>query len=161
MIDIVDKATRSRIMAQVKSKNTKPEIIVRRFLHRLGYRFRLHRGDLPGSPDIVLPKYKIVVFVHGCFWHKHASCYYATAPATRADFWEKKLNHNVIRDAQQIRKLNESGWRVMIIWECGLKHNPLNLDKILNFFNTHEPLYIWPSTPPKPISAHKKIITYH
>ena len=96
---------RSRNMSAIKSKNTKPEIAVRKLLHSLGYRFRLHRKDLPGSPDIVLPKYKTVIFVHGCFWHRHANCKYASTPKTRKEFWENKFNANKIRDQKKLKEI--------------------------------------------------------
>jgi DNA mismatch endonuclease (patch repair protein) len=113
---------RSRLMAQVKGKNTKPELVVRLALHGMGYRFRLHRGDLPGRPDIVLPKYKMAIFVHGCFWHRHPHCPKSTTPKTRVEFWEDKFNANVARDARNVDALNASGWRVMIVWECETKN---------------------------------------
>ena len=112
---------RSRNMSAIKSKNTKPEIAVRKLLHSLGYRFRLHRKDLPGSPDIVLPKYKTVIFVHGCFWHRHENCKYATTPKTRKEFWEKKFRENINRDNLNQANLSLKGWKIIIIWECQLK----------------------------------------
>ena len=112
---------RSRNMSAIKSKNTKPEIIVRKLLHSMGYRFRLHKKDLPGSPDIVLPKYKTVIFVHGCFWHRHENCKYATTPKTRKEFWEKKFRENINRDNLNQANLALKGWKIIIIWECQLK----------------------------------------
>ena len=112
---------RSRNMSAIKSKNTKPEIAVRKLLHSMGYRFRLHRKDLPGSPDIVLPKYKTVIFVHGCFWHRHENCKYATTPKTRKEFWEKKFRENINRDNLNQANLSLKGWKIIIIWECQLK----------------------------------------
>jgi DNA mismatch endonuclease (patch repair protein) len=120
-MDVVSPATRSRMMAGIRGKDTKPEILVRKMLHAAGYRFRLHRRDLPGSPDIVLPKYRLAIFVHGCFWHQHEGCKFATVPATRAEFWEKKLASNRGRDQRDIGKLLSDGWRVMVIWECMLR----------------------------------------
>lgn len=110
---------RSRIMRAVRSKNTKPEIAVRRTLHALGFRFRLHRKDLPGSPDIVLPRWRAVVFVHGCFWHGH-DCPKSTIPATRPEFWEAKFRRNIERDKQAKECLKAQGWRVVVLWECAL-----------------------------------------
>jgi DNA mismatch endonuclease (patch repair protein) len=107
-------------MSQIHSKNTKPELIVRKWLWHHGYRYRLHRKDLPGKPDIVLPKYNAVIFVHGCFWHRH-DCKFASTPATRKDFWEKKLNGNVKRDQENIKKLVKNNWRILVIWECEIK----------------------------------------
>ena len=109
---------RSRNMSAIKSKNTKPEIAVRKLLHSMGYRFRLHRKDLPGSPDIVLPKYKTAIFVHGCFWHRHANCKYASTPKTRKEFWENKFRANVKRDLEIQEKIKNIGWKSVVIWEC-------------------------------------------
>ena len=116
---------RSRNMSAIKSKNTKPEIAVRKVLHSMGYRFRLHGKDLPGSPDIVLPKYKTVIFVHGCFWHRHENCKYATTPKTREEFWESKFKENVIRDKSHQKKLSAIGWKIIIVWECEIKDKNL------------------------------------
>ncbi len=113
---------RSRNMSAIKSKNTKPEIAVRKLLHSLGCRFRLHRKDLPGSPDIVLPKYKTVIFVHGCFWHRHANCKYASTPKTRKEFWGSKFKANVKRDLEIQEKIKNIGWQSVVIWECELKN---------------------------------------
>jgi DNA mismatch endonuclease (patch repair protein) len=124
-LDMVTPGTRSRMMSGIRGKNTKPEILVRKILHAAGFRFRLHRHDLPGSPDIVLPKYRLVIFVHGCFWHMHAGCKYSTMPSTRTDFWKKKLGSNRDRDRENIQKLLSKGWRVLVVWECFFKasHN--------------------------------------
>ena len=116
---------RSRNMSAIKSKNTKPEIAVRKVLHSMGYRFRLHGKDLPGSPDIVLPKYRTVIFVHGCFWHRHENCKYATTPKTREEFWESKFKENVIRDKSLQKKLSAIGWKIIIVWECEIKDKNL------------------------------------
>lgn len=112
---------RSYVMSCVGSKNTRPELIVRKYLHAQGFRFRLHRKDLPGKPDIVLPKFKAIVFVHGCFWHGHDGCRRAQLPATRTEWWAQKVARNQERDAEQQAKLREMGWRVVIIWQCQLK----------------------------------------
>lgn len=109
---------RSKIMRSVRRANTKPEIAVRRSLHALGFRFRLHRNDLPGTPDLVLPKYRIVVFVHGCFWHRHKGCSKATFPKTRTKFWTTKFRQNVARDQRNVEQLEQAGWLVLTIWEC-------------------------------------------
>lgn len=109
---------RSTIMRAVPRKDSKPEMVVRRALHRLGYRFRLHRADLPGTPDIVLPAHHMAIFVHGCFWHRHPDCRLASSPRTRADFWQSKFDRNVERDAGATLALEELRWRVLIIWEC-------------------------------------------
>lgn len=108
-------------MRQVKGRDTSPEKIVRSLLHRMGYRFRLQRDDLPGKPDIVLPRFKTVVFVNGCFWHRHSGCKRATTPATNVDYWQTKFERNVARDARNQAELEKMGWRVVIVWECELK----------------------------------------
>jgi len=118
MVDVVDAATRSRMMAGIRGSNTKPEITLRRALHAQGLRFRLHGSHLPGRPDIVLPKWRAVILVHGCFWHRHTGCRYATTPATRPEFWSEKFGKNMERDARNVRDLAEAGWRVAIVWEC-------------------------------------------
>ncbi len=121
MTDIVDSQTRSRMMSGIRGKNTKPELALRRSLHALGFRYRLHARGIPGKPDIVMPKYRAVIFVHGCFWHRHAGCRYATVPATRPEFWAAKFDANVVRDAAVQFALREAGWRVATVWECGLR----------------------------------------
>ena len=114
-----DPKKRSEIMAKVHSANTAPEIRVRKLLHSMGYRFRLHRRDLPGNPDIVLPKYKTVIFVHGCFWHGCPTCRHASIrPVTNAEYWERKLNRTLERDKNNVAALEHMGWRVVIVWEC-------------------------------------------
>ena len=112
----------SKTMSAINSKNTKPEIEVRKLLHSMGFRFRLHRKDLPGSPDIFLPKFKTVIFVHGCFWHRHENCKYSSTPKTRVQFWEKKFNSNILRDLENQKKIKDIGLRSIIIWECELKN---------------------------------------
>ena len=126
---------RSRNMSAIKSKNTKPEITVRKLLHSMGYRFRLHKKDLPGSPDIVLPKYKTVIFVHGCFWHRHQNCKYASNPKTRREFWEKKFKENIERDKKNQEKLKNLGWKTKIVWECEIKKQDKLIKKIEDFLN--------------------------
>ncbi len=120
-MDVHTPEQRRRNMAAVRSKNTKPEIAIRKLLFSLGYRFRLHRKDLPGKPDIALPKYKIAIFVNGCFWHRHEGCRHASIPATRSEWWQSKLDSNVARDRRNYTRLHEMGWRVVIIWECELR----------------------------------------
>lgn len=118
MADIVSRQTRSRMMSGIRGKNTKPELVVRGYLHRAGLRFRLHRRDLPGRPDITLPKYQTVVNVHGCFWHQHPGCRFAYVPASNVAFWQEKFRGNRERDTDNDRRLQRLGWRVMTIWEC-------------------------------------------
>ena len=109
------------MMASIRGKNTSPELVLRKALHRLGFRYILHDRRLPGHPDIVFPKYRAVVFVHGCFWHRHSGCSYAAIPASNKDFWKRKFIQNIERDSRNIGKLREAGWRVAIVWECALK----------------------------------------
>jgi DNA mismatch endonuclease (patch repair protein) len=128
-MDVVSPVKRSEMMSGIKGRDTRPEIQVRSYLHAQGLRFRLHRKDLPGSPDVVLPKYRVAVFVHGCFWHRHPGCRYTTNPSTRAEFWQKKFAGNVERDQRNQKALREAGWRLLIIWECGLRQK-LDLDAV-------------------------------
>jgi DNA mismatch endonuclease (patch repair protein) len=123
-MDVVDATTRSRMMSGIRSKDTKPEMIVRRYLHSRGFRFRLHARNLPGSPDLVLPKHKAAIFVHGCFWHRHQGCRYATTPASNADRWQQKFDGNVERDQRKAKALDAAGWRVFVVWECDLRRTP-------------------------------------
>jgi DNA mismatch endonuclease (patch repair protein) len=118
MTDRFTQAERSTIMRSVRSSDTTPEMVVRRWLHRHGYRFRLHRKDLPGTPDIVLPKYRIAIFINGCFWHRHEGCKRASMPQTNTEYWEKKLTRNAERDRTSHEELAKLGWSVVIIWEC-------------------------------------------
>jgi DNA mismatch endonuclease (patch repair protein) len=129
MVDIVDKKTRSRMMSGIRGKDTSPELLVRRFLHDAGFRYRLHVPHLPGKPDIVLPKYRAVVEVRGCFWHQHAGCRYAYVPKSRPEFWLPKLRSNVLRDRRQSATLKQSGWRLFEVWECSL--DPLLLKRLV------------------------------
>ena len=117
-MDTVDTKTRSRIMRSVRSKNTYPELAVRRAAHAMGYRFRLHRRDLPGQPDLVFPRHKSVIFINGCFWHAHKGCPKGTVPATNREFWMTKLERNSERDRKNQEALADIGWRVLVIWEC-------------------------------------------
>lgn len=110
-------------MAQVKGRDTKPERLVRSLLHGLGYRFRLHRKDLPGRPDIVLPRHRKVIFVHGCFWHGHQDCRRSARPSTNREFWDRKIDCNTERDARNIAALEQAGWKVLIVWECATRNH--------------------------------------
>jgi DNA mismatch endonuclease (patch repair protein) len=120
-MDFLSKAERSERMALIKGRDTKPERILRRLLHSFGLRYRLHSKDLPGKPDLVFRKFGAVVFVHGCFWHRHAGCSIATVPKTNWEFWEEKFRLNVKRDSRAVRALRTLGWRVFIVWECRLR----------------------------------------
>ncbi|MCE8438357.1 very short patch repair endonuclease [Rhodovulum sulfidophilum] len=122
MADIVPPEVRSRMMASIGRRDTKPEVMVRKALHAAGFRFRLDVRDMPGSPDIVLPKWRTAIFVHGCFWHRHPGCARATTPATRPEFWQRKFDANTARDARVEAALVERGWKVGIIWECALEN---------------------------------------
>jgi DNA mismatch endonuclease (patch repair protein) len=121
MADVHSKEIRSYNMSRIKGKNTKPEMLVRKFLHANGYRYKLHDKSLPGKPDIVLPKYKTVIFVHGCFWHGHSNCKYYVVPKTRTDWWLNKISGNIANDAKAIKALKKDGWKIITIWECNLK----------------------------------------
>lgn len=118
-MDVVDSDTRSRMMSGIRGKDTKPELVVRSFLHRAGLRFRLH-AKLPGKPDLVFPRFRSVVFVHGCFWHRHEGCRFATTPASNAAFWQEKFAANARRDVRAKQQLEALGWRVLVIWSCQL-----------------------------------------
>lgn len=120
MTDVVDAATRSRMMAGIQGKNTSPELLIRKALHARGFRFRIHAKHLPGKPDLVLPKYNAAIFVHGCFWHGH-DCRFFKVPQTRPEFWLEKIGKNQARDLVQTADLHASGWRVLIVWECAVR----------------------------------------
>lgn len=121
MADIVDKQTRSRMMAGIRGKDTKPELALRQALHARGFRFRLHAKNVHGRPDLVFPKHRAAIFVHGCFWHRHLGCRYTTTPSTRPQFWQAKFEANVARDSAVRATLLETGWRVAMVWECALR----------------------------------------
>ncbi len=121
MADVVDAATRSRMMSGIRGKDTKPELELRRHLHRMGFRYRLHGKGLPGRPDLVFPGYGAVIFVHGCFWHRHSGCRFTTTPATRPDFWARKFEENVARDKRNIVALRRAGWRVKVVGACAIR----------------------------------------
>lgn len=133
VVDSVSKEKRSWIMGRVKGQNTRPEKLVRSLLHRMGYRFRIQRADLPGRPDIVLPKYHAVIFVHGCYWHRHDCPNGKRLPKTRLDFWLPKLEGNRLRDVKNQEKLVQMGWKVLILWECMLKDKISLQEKIRCF----------------------------
>jgi DNA mismatch endonuclease (patch repair protein) len=131
-------------MSRVSGKNTKPELVVRSLLHNMGYRFRLHKNDLPGKPDITLPKHKKVIFVHGCFWHGHADCPRAKRPTTNEKFWREKLDKNIERDKAAVNSLRELGWDILVVWTCEVKDMNSLKRKLLSFIEgqietmTHE-----------------------
>lgn len=127
MTDVHSAAQRSFNMSRIGSRNTKPELIVRSIVHRMGFRFRLHRIDLPGKPDIVLPSRRRIIFVHGCFWHLHRCRYGRVTPATNSEFWKAKRMGNAVRDRRNIRRLRAEGWKVLVVWECWTK----NIERIL------------------------------
>jgi DNA mismatch endonuclease (patch repair protein) len=128
-VDVVSKEKRSQMMAGIKGRDTRPEMIVRKLLFAHGFRYRLHRKDLPGCPDLVLTGHKLAIFVHGCFWHQHANCDLAKLPATNEEFWRKKLGRNVRRDRQVVEELKASGWRVLVVHECAIRR--LSQDRLL------------------------------
>jgi DNA mismatch endonuclease, patch repair protein len=129
MADVHSKAQRSYNMSRIRSMHTKPEILVRKFLHANGFRFRLHDKKLPGRPDIVLPRHKTLVFIHGCFWHGHESCKYYVVPKTRTGWWLQKINTNKLNDVKALKALKKAGWKIITVWECDLK--PVKLEKTL------------------------------
>jgi DNA mismatch endonuclease (patch repair protein) len=131
LADIFSKEKRSQIMSAVKNKNTKPEILVRKHLFRAGFRYSIHKRELPGSPDILLPKYKSVIFVHGCFWHGHSNCKKAINANSNKNFWNQKILENRNRDQRVKRKLNSAGWRVITLWECDLR-NQKSITRTIN-----------------------------
>lgn len=133
MTDVFSKEKRSWIMSRVKGRDTKPEILVRSFIHHMGFRFRVHRRDLPGNPDIVLPRYRKVIFIHGCFWHGHKNCPRSKRPSTHRSFWNKKLDGNIERDERYRRELLQMGWKVLVVWECETRTPEKLLRKLENF----------------------------
>lgn len=150
MADIVTPAVRSRMMAGIRGKNTHPEMLIRRGLHRLGFRYRLHLSHLPGRPDLVLPRYRAAIFVHGCFWHGHG-CALSKIPASRPEFWIRKLEQNRVRDAHAIRQLSALGWRSLVVWECNLRGpSRLSLDDCLKRISVWLETEAGPSEMPPP-----------
>ena len=135
MTDVFSKKKRSWIMGRVKGRDTKPEILVRSIVHRMGYRFRIHRRELPGNPDIVLPRHRKVIFVHGCFWHGHRRCPRSERPSSNKSFWNTKLDKNVERDERLRRVLRRMGWKVFVVWECETRAPDKVLRKLGRFLN--------------------------
>lgn len=130
MADVHDKKTRSYNMSQIKAKNTKPELLVRKFLHANGFRYSLHNKKLPGKPDIALSKYKTIIFIHGCFWHGHTNCKYFVVPKTRTKWWLNKITANKANDEKAVKALRKNGWKIITIWECRLK--PAKVERTLS-----------------------------
>ncbi|MEI6749028.1 MAG: DNA mismatch endonuclease Vsr [Bacteroidota bacterium] len=141
MADVHSEEVRSYNMSRIKGKDTKPEMLVRKFLFTKGFRYRLHDKRLPGKPDIVLPKYKTVLFIHGCFWHGHDGCRYFVVPKTRTDWWLNKIDNNKLNDLQSVRALVADGWRTIVIWECELKPNEREstFSKLFDALNSYTP----------------------
>jgi DNA mismatch endonuclease (patch repair protein) len=135
MADTFTKTKRSEIMSRIAGKDTAPEIRVRRLLHAWGYRFRLHRDDLPGKPDIVLPRHRKIILVHGCFWHGHPRCPRAALPTTNVEFWQKKIAGNKARDQRVRRELKKSGWDVLVLWQCELKNAKALITRLETFLS--------------------------
>lgn len=134
--DALSLAERSALMGRIGPKDSKPELAVRRFLHRLGYRFRLHRKDLPGTPDIVFPVRRKAIFVHGCFWHRHPDCRYSSTPKTRTDFWLRKFADNIARDRRNVDQLEAAGWDVLTIWSCETTKVEMLEDRLRSFLDS-------------------------
>lgn len=133
--DVFPVEKRSQIMSRIRGYDTEPELTVRSIVHRMGYRFRLHRKDLPGNPDIVLPRHRKVIFIHGCFWHGHKGCARSKRPGTNVSFWQNKLDKNIKRDKRQQRELRNLGWKYLIIWQCELNKPNRMQNKVKRFLN--------------------------
>ncbi|RYE69191.1 MAG: DNA mismatch endonuclease Vsr [Oxalobacteraceae bacterium] len=145
-MDVVSKEVRSRMMANIRGSNTIPEMKVRKLLHKHGFRYRLHPRELPGRPDIVLPRYRLCIFVQGCFWHRHHGCKYATNPRSRADFWQAKFEQNIKRDIRNRNDLLQQGWRVFELWECGIRKPEAEITWLLEAVTNADLQQIsWPS----------------
>lgn len=144
MTDVVDSATRSRMMSGIRARNTKPEILIRSLLHRQGFRFRLHARELPGKPDIVLPRFHAVIFVHGCFWHGH-DCPFFKWPSTRPEFWRDKIGRNQTNDRKAMDALQANGWRIGVVWECALRGKNRDVEgvaqKMSNWLRSDAPFF--------------------
>lgn len=136
MVDVFSPSKRSAIMSRIRARDTGPERVVRSLIHKHGYRFRLHCPDLPGTPDIVLPRHRKIIFVHGCFWHGHKGCRRGRLPKSNAGFWHAKITGNVKRDGRALRQLRRLGWQVLVVWECWLQDNAQLNAHVLRFLNT-------------------------
>lgn len=153
MTDVVDPTKRSQMMSGIRGRHTKPELVVRRMLHAAGFRYRLHRRDLPGTPDLVLPKHRAAIMVHGCFWHVHEGCRFATTPASNSEFWREKLARNRERDRRQLDALHSLGWRVLVVWECSTRTGELREHlqlELIRWLNSNEEFGELPATPTDP-----------
>ncbi len=139
MVDRICSARRSANMSRIKGRDTRPELHVRHLLHTLGYRYLLHSAGLPGKPDIIFSKRRKVIFVHGCFWHRHEGCRNAALPKSNTEFWEVKLSRNVERDQQNLEKLSELGWSILVVWECDIKTNTRMSDELIHFLGPPRP----------------------
>ena len=155
MTDTLTPLERSRLMAKIKGKNTGPERAVRSLLHRAGYRFRIHVRTLPGTPDIVLPRHRAIVFVHGCFWHRHPNCKTASTPKSHRKFWADKFARNVANDRKHRRQLRRLGWRVLTVWECQLRHPERVLARFQKFLPAPGAGYAIPDPAPLPLAAER------
>lgn len=140
MPDRLSPEQRSHNMSRVKGRDTKPELLVRSIIHRLGYRFRLHAKNLPGRPDVVLPRHRKVVFVHGCFWHGHPGCRRAARPSTNREFWDKKIEGNIARDEANVEALRAAGWKVLVVWQCAMKERGRLEQTLSEFLSTGPPI---------------------
>ncbi len=139
MTDVFSKKKRSAIMSRVRGKNTSPEIIVRKVVHSLGYRFRLHKNNLPGKPDLILPRHQKIILVHGCFWHGHANCHRSVLPTTNITFWSKKILGNKRRDTRVIGSLRRRGWKVLVVWQCQTKKADYLTKRLKHFLQDERP----------------------
>ena len=147
-MDVVSKDVRSKMMANIRGTNTVPEMKIRKLLHKNGFRYRLHPRELPGRPDIVLPRYHLCILIHGCFWHRHPGCRYATTPSSREDFWRSKFEQNVNRDTRNRHELLQQGWRVFELWECGIRKPEVAMNWLLEAVPDSKKHYIsWPELP--------------
>ena len=154
-MDTISPERRSEVMSRIRGKDTKPEMLVRRHLHAIGFRYRLHDSKLPGHPDIVLPKWNTVIFVNGCFWHRHEGCKLASTPKSNVEYWESKFRRNVERDKKEREELEKAGWRVIVVWECEAKN------RLATLAETIQETVIDARTPPhriKPMHKSKAII---
>lgn len=153
MTDTMTPEQRSRCMSAIKSNDTKPEMLVRKYLHGMGLRYGLHNKKLPGSPDIVLRKYKTAIFINGCFWHGHDNCRYYRLPKSNIEFWQTKINRNRERDKRDIEALRKRGWRVIVVWECELRTKELRQQTLQKLFFSIQQPYVIPSSIPAAAAA--------